>query len=228
MSVILYRNMLNQEMKTFGKFLKHIYEDCTKKDIPLKYIYSSHVQEYIGEINQGDTIIIVAHGSEEAIFHRYDHKFTQKHQYLLKSDNLEMLNENKIVAVSCGCARKLGPESVAQGKCKVFLGFMNSIHFDKKNGKHVSEYYENYVKKIYKSVFFDILELAIIENWTFHKLAKVLSWELRRSVTELSKKELELNGKHAYFGRGIDQAILAINDVAANVKVFGENNATLR
>ncbi|EGO6562143.1 hypothetical protein GZ789_002317, partial [Enterococcus faecalis] len=109
MGIILYRNMLNQEMKTFGKFLKQIYEDCIKKDIHLKYVYSSHVQKYIDEIKQGDTIIIVAHGSEEAIFHRYDHtNSVENHQYLLKSNELDVLNDNKIIAVSCGCARKLG------------------------------------------------------------------------------------------------------------------------
>ncbi|EGO7742550.1 hypothetical protein FMI95_002182, partial [Enterococcus faecalis] len=192
-------------------------------------VYSSHVQKYIDEIKQGDTIIIVAHGSEEAIFHRYDHtNSVENHQYLLKSNELDVLNDNKIIAVSCGCARKLGPESVSQGKCKVFLGFMNSIHFDKKNGKHVSKYYENYVKTIYKGVFLEIIERAIIENWTFQKLGNVLSWELRKSVTEMSKKELEVSGTHAYFGRGIDQAILAINDVAANIKIFGEASITVR
>lgn len=229
MSVILYRNMLNQEMKGFGKFLKQIYGKGIDMDLPLKYVYSPYVQNYISEVSQGDTILIVAHGSEDAVFHKFDHdKSIQNHQYLMRVDSLHNLKDNKIIAISCAGARKLGPESVSQGKCKVFLGFMNSIHFDKKNGNHVSNYYENYVKSIYKAVFSKILELAIIENWTFKKLGNVLSWELRSEVTRKSMEELEKYGEHAYFGRGIDQAILAVNDVAANIKIFGEINATLR
>lgn len=220
MSINIYRNRLNQEMKSFGKFTKYIYEECSSKGNDVQFIYSDKVQDYKNSIKENCTMIIVAHGSEESIFHKYDHDF-KNHQYFLKSDSLNCLNKNKIIAISCGCARKLGPKSVESGACTVFLGFYNSIHFDKINKKPLCHFYEPFLKSIYKNVFLRVLSKAINEQWTFEKLSKVLEWELKKEIGQASNDQMKQRGKIAYFDRGIDQAILAVSNVASSIRLFG-------
>ncbi|EAE2477207.1 hypothetical protein FIV78_15320, partial [Listeria monocytogenes] len=222
MSIVLLRNMLNQEMKSFGGFLNPIQNTCKLSGIESKIIYSPLKTEYLESFNSGDTFIIVAHGSPETIYHRFDHTLFQRHQILVDTNNLTQLKGMKIIAISCACARTLGPESVSSGDCKVFLGFENAIHFDKKDKtKAVCKYYDRYIRNIYKSVFENVLSKGIIENWTFEKISKVLEWELKKEAARAAQAEKK-KSETAYFSREIEETIIAIANVASSIRVFGK------
>lgn len=213
-------------MKSFGGFLKSIQGICNSNGITTSTVYSQKKIHYLESFNSNDTCIIVAHGSPDSIYHRFDHNY-HRHQILIDLNNLNNLNGGKIIAISCACARKLGPESVTSGNCKVFLGFMNAIHFDKKDkNKRVCKYYEQYIKEIYKAVFYKVLTSAVLGNWTFEKLADRLEWELKREAMINAKAEREKN-ERAYIGRGINETIVAVTDVASSIRVFGDGSQTI-
>ncbi|OQD35997.1 hypothetical protein B1K97_00455 [Bacillus toyonensis] len=183
-------------------------------------IYSAHKSYCLNEIQKYDTIIIVSHGGPDAIYHKYDFK-NSRHQILLNKDNLGILKDRKIIAISCATARELGREACKSGGCKAFLGFYNKIHFDKLNKEIASRKYRFFVWECYKDTFAQVIEEAIKNNWTFGKLKEVLNIELRRAVTA---RALEIKRKKPKFykSHGLDQAILAVTDVSNNINVFGD------
>lgn len=216
MSVTIYRNILNQEMKSFGKFGKKIAEK-----LKLSMIYNAKKELCLEEIIKHDTIIFITHGSAYAIFHSFDHRY-ERHQILVNRENIETLRNKKVIAISCGTARNLGAIACGEYGCKTYLGFYNKIHFDKKNKVPSSKKYQMFIANCYKDTFNEVLESAIKNSWTFSKLKLVLEIELRKTVTERALN-LQQDKPEFYKNVGIDQAILAVSNVADNIGLFGDS-----
>lgn len=227
MSVYIFRNKLNQEMRTFGSFTNNIVSEAKDTGIDVDVVFSPFKDDYLENFHSGNTYIIISHGSYSGIYHKYDRSYIPQHQVLVDINNLGRLQQTKIIAISCGTAKILGPQSVSQGGCESFLGFVNAIHFDKKDKQcDVCKYYTLYIRELYKRVFSKVLSKAVIEKWTFKKLARVLEWELKQEAVKSAENE-KRKGKHAYFGRGIEQSIFAVTSSAASIKIFGNGNATI-
>lgn len=215
MTVTIYRNILNQEMKSFGKFSKKLAEN-----LEISLVYNSHKKLCLDEMANHDTLIFISHGSAHEIFHRFDHRF-DRHQILVNRDNVKVLSDKKVIAISCGTARDLGSIACNNFGCKAYLGFFNKIHFDKKNRMPASKKYHLFVTNCYKDTFYTVLENAIKNSWTFAKLKAVLEIELKKTVTERAL-ELKHSKPDFYKNVGIDQAILAVSNVANNIGLFGD------
>jgi hypothetical protein len=215
MTVTIYRNILNQEMKNFGKFSKKLAEN-----LQISLVFNPHKKLCLDEMVNHDTLIFISHGSAHEIYHRFDHQ-TNRHQILVNRDNVKVLNDKKVIAISCGTARDLGLIACKDYGCKTYLGFFNKIHFDKKNKMPASKKYHLFVTSCYKDTFYSVLENAIKNSWTFAKLKVVLEIELKKKVTE---RALEINkSKPEYYKNiGIDQAILAVSNVANNIGLYGD------
>lgn len=225
MTIGFYRNILNQEIKNFAKFSKKIVNKVNKMEIPgfeIGLIYNAKKEYCLKEIEKYDTVIFISHGSAKEIYHKYDFK-EKKHQILLEESNIDLIKDKKVIAISCGTARELGPIACQIGACKVYLGFYNKIHFDKQNKSKASKKYYRFVGECYKDTFEYVIEQAIINEWTFEKTKEVLKIELRRNVTHRAltiKKTRPLY----YKNNGLDQAILAVVDVANNTIVYGDSS----
>jgi hypothetical protein len=215
MSVMFYRNILNKEMKSFGKFSKKIAEK-----LGANIVYSANKSKCISELKKHNTIIFISHGSANEIFHRYYHG-SETHQILVNRENINILDEKKVIAISCGTGKNLGKMACDESNCKVYLGFFNKIHFDKKNKQPTTKKYTIFVKDCYKDTFSSVLENAITNSWTFEKLKLVLEIELKKNV---GTRALELGRKSPklYQQIGIDQAILAVSNVAENICLYGD------
>ena len=213
--IYLFRNILNQEMKSFGSFLKKIETSV----VGVKYIYSPNRSDYLSTLRSNNTYIIVSHGSQDEIYHRFSHNTLKKHQVLLDSSCTN--NVGKIIAISCGTAKSLGKQLVERKKCDVYLGFNSKIHFDKKNRVPPSRYYDMYLRKLYKEVFEKVLIAAITNEWTFQQLYDVLDLELRRAAIQKDKIEQQLDIKK-YKSRGMKFALVAVTNVANNLVLHGD------
>lgn len=222
MSIAFYRNMLNKEIKNFAKFSKDIVCKFFESEKNVAMIYDAKKDFCLLEIEKYDTLVFISHGSKNEIYHRFDFK-NKNHQVLLNQSNINILNNKKVIAISCGTARELGPIACEEGNCKVYLGFYNKIHFDKLNKINPSKKYHNFVSHCYKDTFRNVIEQAITNEWTFGKTKEVLKIELRKVVTSRAlaiKKE-----RPRYFkNNGLEQAILAVIDVANNTYIFGDQN----
>ncbi len=218
MSIICFRNQLDSNMKRFGGFLKRVRE---KSIYEVSLIFSPYKNKYIQEItsNKDATFIIVAHGSEHEIYHRYKGNDCA-HQILL--DTNANIFPDKVIAISCGTGKSLGKKMVEQGKCKVYLGFKSKLHFDKKyqSGSFISPYYSRHLKELYKFVFEKVLIQAIDNQWTFEKLSRVLQWELRKESV-IRAKNTKSNYFHYYKVNDIAQTIIAATSVASNIVLIG-------
>lgn len=236
MSVLIYRNILNNEIKSLAKIGKIIHEDLEPKGINISTIYDPRKKNCLDEMKNHDTIIFITHGSDDTMFHRYVHtKNSHKHhQSLINSssinalepDILDAIKGKKIVSISCRTARDLGPTACLKGGCKVYLGFYTNIRFDKlltrKTGGVLSVEFNRFMLKCYKKAFSFVLEEAILNGWTFSKLEKVMSIELRRVVAS-SGDEIIISDR--YYNKLISgQAILAITNVSENIRVFGDSS----
>lgn len=129
MAVVFFRNQLDSNMKRFGKFSKNIVERFPRGQ-KVKIVYSPKKIDYILSLTPKDTFVIIAHGSSKEIYHRFI-KHGAIHQNLLDTVTLPS-SAGKIIAISCGTARELGPAYVERGICKAYLGFSTKLHFDKK------------------------------------------------------------------------------------------------
>ncbi|GAA0759028.1 hypothetical protein [Clostridium sartagoforme] len=230
MSVIIYRNRLNEEMKRFGKFSNEIDMNLQKYGIKINITFSDIKEECLKEIKNYDTIIIITHGSKDTLYHKYDHNYGN-HQPLISvneilNENVDVLNaiaNKKIIAISCGTTQALAGIACNQGKCKTYLGFKHKIHLDKQNKKKPSNRYHEFLICCYKEVFSSVIEKAIREKWKFSKLALVLKLELKRTVLNKAE-ELSKRGSSFYRNHGIDQAIIAISNVADNIEIYGDKS----
>lgn len=220
MSISIYRNILNREMKRFGRFGKIIVEEVGLHGISIKLVYNAIKEVCLKEMLDSETLIIISHGSSNSIYHRLGHG-KMDDQILLEKKNLRHLKGKKIIAISCGTARNLGPEAYNSGEgCKVYLGFLNKIHFTKKNNIPASIKYHVFIGDCYKEVFHFVIREAILNNWNFEKIKAVMEIELMRTVTS---KAIKIQNEKPLFYRnhGIGQAILAVSNVANNIKLFG-------
>ncbi|KAB0442317.1 hypothetical protein [Lysinibacillus fusiformis] len=222
MTVGIYRNRLNQEIKRFGKFGKKIVESLNEKGITTELIFNPKVTKCILELKKHDTIVIISHGSADSIYHKFDGN-KMNHQVLINESNLDILNEKKVIAISCGTARELGELACTSAGCKTYLGFYNKIHFNKKNGNEPSLKYHMFISECYKDSFKEVLEMAIENNWTFNKLKLVMERELKKTVVERATNVREKHPRY-YFAHEFDQSIIAVSDVANNIHLFGDKN----
>lgn len=223
MTVLLFRNYLNREMKRFGKFLKRIEQSRDSSDEnDFRLIFSPYVKDYYQALKENDTIIVVAHGSHDALFHKYDFK-NKNHQILFDGNNLDLLSNNKIIAFSCGTATSLGKLATSGKHCEVYLGLKHRLHFDKKNGNNCSGEYHQYLVNLYSKVFEEITTQAIENKWSFKKFERVLSLELRSTVMKTS--DVLKKSDSFYHIDSKVQAILAVTNVAANIDILGNENA---
>ncbi|PCN43181.1 hypothetical protein B9C88_17170 [Brevibacillus laterosporus] len=220
MAIAFYRNILNAEMKNFGRFSKRVTETLVREGQEVNVIFDPKKDYCLEQIKKHETIIIISHGSADTIFHKYDHS-NEMHQILLNRDNIGILQDKKVIAISCGTARILGSDACQIGGCRAYLGFFNKIHFDKLNKKKASRKYYIFVADCYKDVFAKIIEQAIRNEWTFDKLQEVLSIELRKTVTERALS-IQKDRPQYFKNHGLDQAVLAVSNVAANMMVFGD------
>jgi len=221
MSVVIYRNMLNAEMKRFGEFSKTIANNLKHNNIETSIIFDDKKYRCLSNIQNHNTIIFIAHGSADTIYHKYDHKY-DNHQPLINKENASVLKDKKVIAISCGTAKILGPYACTYAGCKVYLGFLHKIHFNKKNEKPCSKKYREFLTICYKNCFAEIIEKAILEKWNFSKLALILKLKLNKTVVE--RAQLISKSKPMYYRyHGFDQAILAVTNVADNINVFGND-----
>jgi hypothetical protein len=229
LSVAIYRNRLNDEMKRFGKFSDDIYNHLLKKGIKINVIFNDLKTECLKEIKNHDTVIIVTHGSKDALYHRYDYKYGM-HQSLISIneilnnniDVLSVLKDKKIIAIACGTTQGLAQVACNNGHCKTYLGFKHKIHFDKLNKKDASDRYHEFLIHCYKEVFSNVIEKSIEEQWKFSKFAMVLKLELRKNVTNKAK-QLADRRPNFYKNHGVDQAVIAIGNVANDIEIFGDS-----
>lgn len=226
MAIVFFRNQLDANMKRFGKFSKRIVKNLSPKH-PVSVIYSPKKVHYISQLNSNNTFIIISHGSEKEIFHRFIEFDADNHQILLDLINPPS-NAGKIIAISCGTARVLGPEYVKRKLCKAYLGFSTKLHFDKKQSKYqfVSPYYSRELKEIYKSVFEKVLSKAISKSWTFEKTARVMAFELKQTAMR-RVDYIKKTYPHYYEVKEINQIIVAITSVANGIKVLGNPYETV-
>lgn len=224
MSVAIYRNRLNGEMKRFGKFAKRIIAYVDKNNSnKIQLIFDTKKTNCLLKMQQNDTLIFISHGSADSIYHKYDHSLEEKHQILINIDNANILEGKKVIAISCGTAKELGNYACTEVGCKVYFGFLHKIHFDKKNKKPVSKNYLDFVRTCYKDCFSEILEKAISESWSFTKLRLLLKLKLQQTV--LTRAENIEKIKPVYYRyHGIDQAILAVSNVGAHMIIYGNEN----
>ncbi len=228
MAVAIYRNRLNEEMKRFGKFSIDIKNELTKKGKDVQIIFSDSKNKCLQEIGKYETVIIITHGSKDALYHKYDHKYAN-HQILIgkreilnnNQDVLSALKDKKIIAISCGTTQELAKIACEVGKCKTYLGFKHKIHFDKLNKQNVSDRYHEFLIHCYKDVFSKVIEQAIYEKWKFSKFAMVLRAELNKTVSNRAQ-QLAMRRPTFYKNHGVDQAIIAVSNVATNIEIFGD------
>jgi hypothetical protein len=226
MSISIYRNILNSEMKRFGKFGKILTEELLDKGISINLVYNAIKKVCLEEMLVTDTLIFITHGSSHAIFHRFGHGKTND-QILLNKENVDCLKGKKVIAISCGTARNFGVDAYGNGEgCKVYLGFINRIHFTKKNQKKSSEKYHLFIGSCYKDTFYHVIQQAILNNWNFEKIKLVLEIELMQTVTSRALEFQDIKPK-SYLNHGIDQAILAVSSVANNIRLFGNGEETI-
>ncbi|MGT2949982.1 hypothetical protein BU202_01490 [Streptococcus cuniculi] len=225
MAVVFFRNQLDANMKRFGKFSKNIVQRLSTSH-NVRMVYSSRKIDYISSLNPRDTFVIISHGSSKEIYHRFK-KSGVSHQNLLDTV-IPPRSAGKIIAVSCGTARDLGPKYVQNGLCKAYLGFSTKLHFDKKQSqyKFVSPYYSRELKEIYKSVFEKVLTQAILNKWTFEKTARVMKFELRKLAMQRLQK-IKREYPHYYQVKEISQILVAVASVANGIKVLGNSNETV-
>lgn len=232
MSIAILRNKLNKEIKRFGKFSKTIAQDMNSRNIPVDVIFEQKKSICLSKIKKYDTIVIITHGNDDVLYHKYDFKLGH-HQDLINSklinNSVELQNtfkNKKIIAISCRTARVLGPAMCHNGCCKAYLGFYNQIHFDKynnrNNGYRISKEYCDLVNSCYKEVFTSVIEQAIVNRWSFNKLKNVLEIELKQKIIN---KSISFDCvKSSYYRKDIvGQAIIAVTDVANNIMVFGDS-----
>jgi hypothetical protein len=215
MSIVLFKNRLDDNMKRFGSFLKKIQDKSIRRDISL--ISSDRKRDYISNVDCSNTNIFVCHGSTDSLYHRFH---CSPKQTLLDANTT--LSLGKVIAISCGTARYLGKKLVQNGNCTVYLGFNTKIHFDKKNSleDYISPYYSQYIKNLYKEVFENVLTKAIDHRWTFEKTKRVLEWELRKKAI-LKAESKKRNYPHFYKAKEINQTVVAVTNVAKNIVIHG-------
>ncbi|GGH11322.1 hypothetical protein [Paenibacillus segetis] len=224
MSIVFYRNRLNREMKRFGKFSRLIVGNLEEHH-PVSMIYNPYKQKCLEEMSTHETIILITHGSPNELYHKYDHK-NNDHQVLLNKDNAHLLKGKKVISISCATARSFGKEVCENDGCKVFLGFSNKIHFDKKNKKNASRDYRVFIGGCYKDAFSSVIEQAILNNWSFDKIKIVLGIELRNIVVTraINMKSTKPN----YFkNNGLDQAVFAVTNLSNNIMLFGDSQENI-
>ena len=227
MSIAIYRNKLNQEMKRFGKFCNSITDNLAGL-IGISLIFNENKSECLEHMKNHDTIIIVSHGGASEIYHRYGFDIS-RNQVLISSVDIhnnipnviEAIKNKKIIAISCGTATSLGEVACAVGGCKTYLGFKHKIHFDKINKANPSHRYHEFLSKCYKEAFSIAIERGIRESWSFNKFKLVLKVELEKNVT---KKALEIKSSkpNFYKNHGIDQAVIAVTNVSNDIHIFGD------
>ena len=219
MAIVCFRNMLDPKMKRLGSFLKRIQE---KHSSNVTLIYSPRKYDYIQAIssNIDATFIIVAHGSENEIYHRLKTPQSTPPQILLGTHS--EIFPKKVIASSCGSGKNLGPTMIGKGQCQVYLGFKSKIHFDKKYpvDSLASARYTMHIQELYKTVFEKILEKSINEEWTFEKLSRILQWELKRESV-IQAKKIKISFPHSYIANDISQTIIAATNVASNIVLLG-------
>lgn len=219
MTVAMYRNRLNAEMKRFGNFTKRISNDLTALGIQSYIVFDDNKYRCLAQMKLYDTLIFVSHGRADTIYHKYDH-INENHQPLINLDNCDILSEKKVIAISCGTAKKLGNYACNKGHCKVYLGFFHKIHFDKVNKKKPSKKYIAFLTICYKECFSETIERAIVERWSFNKFKLFLKQKLQETVVNRANA-LSMSKPKFYKYHGIDQAVLAVMNVSDNIIIYG-------
>lgn len=220
MSIGIYRNILNREMKRFGKFGKNIVTNLNGNNIEAELIFTPKLNNCLTKIRKHETIVFITHGSAENIYHKFDLKNSQ-HQVLIGKNNISILKGKKVIAISCGTARVLGENACKHAGCITYFGFYNKIHLDKLNGNEPSLKYRMFISQCYKDTFEDVLQMALENKWTFSKLKIVMERELKKTVVSRAKLVNEEYPRY-YKSHEYEQSILAVSNVASNIYLYGD------
>lgn len=233
MTVAFCRNKVNKEVKKIGKFSKEVVLRLKSQGIRADIVYEDKRDTCLNLFKDYGTLIIIAHGDENTIYHKYHVDWSRRQPLLntelINKDNQMMdgIKDKKIIAISCRTARNLGKVLCNEGGCKAYLGFNNSIHFDKlinrqnPSKRAISGDYHLLLTECYDEVFSFVFEKAISKNWTFSKTKEVLFRELKRVVTNKAISYDKV--KSEYYRKIITtQAIIAITNVAENIELFGD------
>jgi hypothetical protein len=225
MSVLIYRNMLNGDMRRFSRISRKIVNG--NQGLRVTVNYEPKKIKFLYDIETHDTIIIFSHGSYDSIYHRFNTSDTTKIQTLIDNSNMDVLIDKKVIAISCGSAKSLGILAIAYG-CKAYLGFKGRIHYGIKGTHKVpSNKYHQFLKRCYKDTFEEIITEAIKFNWTFGKLEIVLGIALNnRVITELQKL-LEERGVKYYYKYKFDMSVVAVAKVVDNIVLHGSKQVTV-
>jgi hypothetical protein len=222
MTILIYRNRLNGDIRRFSRISKGIASGITVTSVTIND--DTKKNNFLSKIVDHDTIIIFSHGSYDQIYHRFNSGDATKIQTLLNVENMDYLIDKKVIAISCGTAKTLGLHSTLSG-CKVFLGFKGKIHYGiQGQGRSPSNYYRQFLKDCYKYAFETVIQEAVQSNWTFGKLQKVLGITLNKQVTLKLKELRENRGERYIIKHKFDMAIIAVSKVVSNLTLHGNKN----
>lgn len=221
MSILIYRNRLNGEMKAFGKFAKNLAIN------DYKIFYGDKKESFYELCDTHSTIIIITHGDKANLFHKFDW-INGHHQVLFSESNLEKLKNKNIFAISCGTSCILGREAIKKG-VNVYLGMKKSIHFDKRN-KQLTVYphhdYAIILKGIYRDIFKLGIEKAIKEKKSFLWLKLYLEKNLVKRV-QIDMAITKQKREEYFYKTGLQNILIATSHVAANIELLGNEEAIL-
>ncbi len=231
MSVGIYRNRLNQEIKSFARFTKAVREQCSFNGKSVEVVFEDKKEQSLEKLSKHDTIIFVTHGDSNNLYHRYcKDKEKRKSQILLGLSDLSneefdrKIYDNKIIiAISCCTADQLGAAVFDQTKCKAYLGFKYKIHFDRKDKKKASRKYYQFLLRCYKKIFSDVLVKAINNEWTIEEFKEKLELYSKQYI---SREALAIKSERPqfYINHRLDLAVFAVSHVADNIVLYNDDD----
>lgn len=238
MTVGIYRNRLNQEIKKFGKFTKVIEEKCNSDGKFVEIIFEDKKNVSLDKLLQHDTLVFVTHGDSNNLYHRYCENDDRRNSQVLLSSNdffdknfdTSIYDDKVIIAISCCTAKELGAEVFKKTRCKAYIGFRYNIHFnriDERNGMNKSsKKYYMFLLECYKEIFSETLTKAIINEWTVEKFKQYLEFYSKRCVGQKAKT-IKNNNPRFYENHKIELAVRAITHVADNIVLYNHEDVKI-
>lgn len=223
MSIGIYRNMFDRDIKKFGIFANEIKEKCVRNDIEI--VYSIDRQLCVESLKKHNIIIIITHGDTDAMYHRYrcpiEKRMTLIDCWKVHNDPdvRTLLADSIIIAISCATTRELGKAVINDSDCTGYIGFRNNIHFNRNDGIDASDFYFNFISSCYQDVFSKTITDAINNEWSLFKFSTMLKMNALLRVTR-NARELISESPNDYKKHGISYAIKAVVNVANNIETF--------
>jgi len=222
MKIAAYQNISDREIKKICEIADLLQSSFMDIDL----ISLRKCDNALNRLKEYETLIFFTHGSPTTLYHSFNDQIALINS---EDDTIKILNNKKVIAISCSTASVLGKKACEE-ECIVYLGMNKRLHFDiLQDGENIegTKNYQDFLKNIYYNAFSTALIIGFNNNVSFEKLKNIMKIELDKEVYKQNETIKQKNQRNYQLNK-FQFSLNAVLHVSENIVVHGDSSQQLK